>query len=47
MDVTTGSLDDPDRFPPDVEIWLKQRIGWEPLHPALPKRSESSLNAPD
>lgn len=47
MDVTTGSLDEPDRHPPDVEIWVKQRIGWEELHSSLPKRMESSLNAPD
>lgn len=44
MDVTSGSLDEPDRYPPDVEIWVKQRIGWEALHPALPKRERSSLN---
>ena len=46
MDVTTGTLDDPDRFRPDVEIWVKERIGWEALHPDLPKRERSSLNEP-
>lgn len=45
MDVTTGTLDDPDLFPPAVEIWLDQRIGWETLDPRLPKRAQSSLNA--
>jgi hypothetical protein len=44
MDITTGTLDQPDRFPPDVEIWVKERIGWETLHPDLPKRERSSLN---
>ena len=44
MDITTGTLDDPDRFPPDVEIWVKAKIGWEALHPDLPKRERSSLN---
>ena len=44
MDITTGTLDDPGRFPPTVEIWLEQRIGWETLHPKLPKRPQSSLN---
>ena len=44
MDITTGTLDDPDRFPPTVEIWLEQKIGWETLHPKLPKRPQSSLN---
>jgi len=45
MDITTGTLDDPDRHPPTVEIWLEQKIGWETLHPDLPKRQQSSLNA--
>ena len=44
VDITTGTLDNPDRFPPTVEIWLEQRIGWETLHPTLPKRQRSSLN---
>jgi len=47
MDITTGTLDDPGRYPPDVEIWLEQKIGWETLHPELPKRQQSSLNAND
>ncbi len=47
MDITTGTLDDPDRFPPAVEIWLEHRIGWETLDPDLPKRQQSSLNAPE
>lgn len=45
MDITTGTLDEPDRFPPAVEIWTEQRIEWEALHPELPKREQSSLNA--
>ena len=44
VDITTGTLDDPDRFPPGVEIWLEQKIGWETLHPELEKRQRSSLN---
>jgi len=44
MDITTGTLDDPNRYPPSVEIWLEQKIGWETLHPDLPKRDRSSLN---
>ena len=44
MDITTGTLDDPDAYPPTVEIWLEQKIGWETLHPDLPKRERSSLN---
>jgi hypothetical protein len=47
MDITTGTLDEPDLFPPTVEIWLEHRIGWETLDPALPKREQSSLNNPE
>ena len=47
MDITTGTLDDPDRFPPADEIWLEHRIGWETLDPDLPKHNQSSLNAPE
>ncbi len=44
VDITTGTLDDPGRFPPDVEIWVGEKIDWEALHPDLPKRERSSLN---
>jgi hypothetical protein len=47
MDVTAGTLDDPNRFPPEVEIWTEHRIDWETLHPDRPERPQSSLNAPD
>ena len=47
VDITTGSLDDPGRFPPTVEIWLDHRISWESLDPNLPKRAQSSLNPPE
>ncbi len=44
MDVTTGTLDQPDLFPPGDEIWLSQKIGWEELHPGMRKFERSSLN---
>ena len=47
MDITTGTLDDPNLYPPAVEIWLEHKIEWETLDPALPKRQQSSLNAPE
>ena len=43
-DVTTATLDDPDAFPPTVEIWTEDKIGWETLDPALPHKARSSLN---
>jgi hypothetical protein len=45
MDVTTGTLDDPNLFPPAVEIWMEHKIDWEEPHPRRPKRGRSSLNA--
>ena len=47
MDIATGTFDDPNLFPPDVEIWLEHRLDWETLDPQLPKRQQSSLNAPE
>lgn len=47
MDITTGTLDDPNRFPPAVEIWLEHKIDWETLDPKLPNLQQSSLNAPE
>lgn len=44
IDITTATLDNPDRFPPTVEIWVGEKIEWEALHPDLPKRERSSLN---
>jgi hypothetical protein len=28
IDIHTATLDEPDGFPPDREIWLEDRIGW-------------------
>lgn len=35
IDVTTATLDHPDRYPPAREIWIDHRIPWETLNPAL------------
>jgi hypothetical protein len=43
-DVTTATLDDPDAFPPTVEIWTGEKIAWATLDPALPHKPRSSLN---
>jgi hypothetical protein len=44
LDITTGTLDRPDRYPPSDEIWIGQKIGWEELHPRMRKFDRSSLN---
>lgn len=43
-DITTATLDDPDAFPPTVEIWTADKIAWETLNPALPHKTRSTLN---
>jgi hypothetical protein len=35
IDLTTVSLDDPNVFPPTGEVWLEDRISWQPLNPKL------------
>ena len=40
--VTTASLDDPEAFPPAVEIWVEEKLWWITTHPALPHFDRSS-----
>jgi hypothetical protein len=36
IDVTTATLDEPDRFAPMREIWLDHKLAWSAVDPALP-----------
>ncbi len=36
IDVTTASLDVPERFAPMREIWLEQKLPWQPVNESLP-----------
>jgi hypothetical protein len=29
IDITTVSLDDPNRFPPTAEVWLDHKVAWQ------------------
>jgi hypothetical protein len=29
IDITTASLDNPNLFPPTVEVWLEHKVNWE------------------
>jgi hypothetical protein len=42
IDITTATLDDPERFAPEREIWLDHRITWTTLNPALPHYAHTS-----
>jgi len=46
IDVTTCSLDDPERFPPTHCNWVSHDLRWWPSSHALPRHAESKPNAP-
>ena len=35
VDITTASLDDPNRFPPTAEVWLEDKLAWAVTDSAL------------
>ena len=37
IDITTASLDDPDAYPPTTEVWLEDRLSWQPTSPDTEK----------
>jgi len=43
VDITTGSLDDPDDLPPERHIWTSAQLHWLRLGDALPRFEESSM----
>lgn len=43
LDVTLGSLDDPDRFAPTMEVWLEDKVSWQPTDVHLRQYPGSSL----
>jgi hypothetical protein len=45
IDITTASLDDPERFPPAKEIWTEHRIPWERVNEDIPQFPRSSLDS--
>jgi len=42
VDVTTATLDDPAAFPPTAEIWLEDRLCWQPTDRNLDQHDGSS-----
>lgn len=43
IDVTTATLDFPERFAPSKEIWLEHKLAWEPVNEALQHFPRSSV----
>jgi hypothetical protein len=43
IDVTIGSLDDPNRFAPTMEVWLRDKVSWQPTDAHLAHFPGSSI----
>jgi len=41
IDITTPSLDDPSRFPPQAHIWLEHKLPWLAIDDHLPRYPET------
>ena len=46
IDVTTATLDVPERFAPLREIWLEHKLPWQPVNEALPHFPRTSAARP-
>ena len=42
FDVTTATLDDPEAFPPEKEIWIAERLSWIRSNPDVPQFERTS-----
>lgn len=42
IDVATVSLDDPNVFPPTMEVWIEHRLPWQALSQALGKHARGA-----
>ena len=42
IELTTATLDQPERFPPTREIWHSQRVPWAASNPTIPHFSQES-----
>ena len=42
IEITTATLDDPQRFPPTREIWHSQRVPWAASSPTIPHFTQES-----
>jgi hypothetical protein len=42
IELTTATLDDPQRFPPTREIWHSQKVSWAASNPTIPQLTQES-----
>jgi hypothetical protein len=45
IELTTATLDDPNHFPPNKEIWHSHRVSWAASDTTLPHFSQESTSA--
>ncbi|MDX1402808.1 MAG: GFA family protein [Kiloniellales bacterium] len=45
IDVTTATLDDPEAYAPVRDVWVEEKLGWEPLDPSRPHFARFSAGA--
>jgi hypothetical protein len=46
IDITTLSLDDPNRFPPDEEVWLEDKVSWQITDASRGQHPRGTAGAP-
>ena len=44
IDLTTLSLDEPNRFPPTKEVWVEHKVSWQLTDPALSHHAQWSMS---
>jgi hypothetical protein len=42
IDITTASLDNPNLFPPTMEVWLEHRVSWQAPNQTLTQYPRST-----
>jgi hypothetical protein len=42
IDITTASMDDPNLFPPTLEVWLEHRVSWQTANQTRMQYSRSN-----
>ncbi len=45
IDVTTATLNNPDAFPPSMEVWLEHKIAWQAPNPYLTHHERGNAGA--
>ena len=41
IDITTASMDNPNLFPPTLEVWLEHRVSWQSVNDTRAQYSRS------